>query len=191
VRELPDGTYLLGVYREGEAGASWGGVLRSTDSGRTWSAPIPIGEKAGLPLDAETDVVRLKDGTLYAALRSSKVNMHTSTSADGGLTWTPVQDIGFKGHCPHLTRLSTGAILMTQRLPSTALYVSSDECKSWRGPYQIDSVIGAYPATVELKDGSVLVVYYEEGEGSAIRAQRFRLKQDGIETLPFAEIRSK
>jgi len=29
-----------------------------------------------------------------------------------------------------------------------------------------------------------LVVYYEEGEGSAVRARRFKLKADGIEFLP-------
>jgi hypothetical protein len=62
--------------------------------------------------------------------------------------------------------------------------VSRDEGRTWEGPYVIDHVIGAYPATVELKDGTVLAVYYEEGEGSAVRALRFRLKRDGIEVLP-------
>lgn len=184
VREMKDGTYLLGVYTE-ENGKAWGGVIRSTDRGQTWSAPIPIGKESGVSLDAETDVIPLKDGTLFAALRSSQVNQHYALSPDLGLTWSPVQDIGFKGHCPHLTRLRNGAILLTQRLPGTALYVSRDEAKSWQGPYALDSVIGAYPSTVELKDGSVLVVYYEEGEGSAIRALRFRLKKDGIEPLAF------
>lgn len=182
VRELPDGTLLLGVYT-GDGGFSYGGVVRSTDHGKTWSAPIPIGKEAKLPLDAETDVIRLKDGTLYAALRSSKINMHYATSPDGGLTWSPVKDIGFPGHAPHFTRLSTGAILMTHRVPQTALHVSRDECRTWQGPYVLDSVGGAYPATVELKDGSVLVVYYEEGEGSAVRAQRFRLEAEGIAPL--------
>ncbi len=42
---------------------------------------------------------------------------------------------------------------------------------------------GAYASTVELKDGSVLVVYYEEGEGSGVRARRFKVKPDGIEFL--------
>lgn len=182
VRELPDGTYLLGVYTED--GASWyGGVLRSTDRGKSWSAPVPIGKDAGLPLDAETDVIRLKDGTLYAALRSSKINMHYATSADEGLTWSAVKDIGFKAHCPHFTRLSTGEILLCHRLPATSLHVSRDDAKTWQGPYQVDTVGGAYPSTVELKDGSVLIVYYEEGQGSAIRAQRFRLTPEGIEPV--------
>ena len=182
VREMPDGTCLLGVYHHGASG-EWGGVLRSTDHGKTWSAPISIDPEAKLPLDAETDVIRLKDGTLYAALRSSTINMHYATSPDLGLTWSPVRDIGFKGHAPHFTRLSSGEILMTHRLPQTALHVSRDECQTWSGPYILDSVGGAYPATVELTDHTVLAIYYEEGEGSAIRALRFRLKADGIEPL--------
>jgi hypothetical protein len=183
VRELPDGTRLLGVYRE-EANMAYGGVIRSTDSGKTWSAPIPIGKGSGVRLDAETDFVRLKDGAIYAALRGDRVNMHFATSPDNGLTWSQVRDIGFPGHCPHLTRLGTGEILLTHRLPNTALHVSRDEGKTWQGPYAIDKTPGAYASTVELRDGSVLVTYYEEGEGSAVRARRFRLKTDGIEFLP-------
>jgi hypothetical protein len=176
---MPDGTYILGVYH----GHECGGVIRSTDKGKTWSDPIPIGKEAGLPLDAETDVILLKDGTLYAALRSSRINMHFATSPDLGLTWSPVQDIGFKGHAPHLYRLSTGEIVLTHRVPATSMHVSRDEAKTWLGPYRIDTVGGAYPATVELKDGSLLVVYYEEGSGSAVRVRRFRLGQDGLESL--------
>lgn len=182
VRELPDGTRILGVYRE-EGGTAYGGIIRSTDGGQTWCVPIPIGKGSGVRLDAETDCVLLKDGTLYAALRGDRVNMHFATSPDGGLTWSPVKNIGFPAHCPHFTRLSTGAILLTHRLPHTALHVSRDEGKTWQGPYQIDTTQGAYPSTVELKDGSVLIVYYEEGAGSAVRARRFQVKADGIEFL--------
>jgi len=179
VREMPDGTYLLGVYH----GHECGGVIRSTDKGKTWSEPIPIGKEAGLPLDAETDVILLKDGTLYAALRSSRINMHYATSSDLGLTWSPVKDIGFKGHAPHLYRLSTGEIVLTHRVPATSMHISRDEAKTWLGPYRIDTLGGAYPATVELKDGALLVIYYEEGSGSAVRIRRFRLGQDGLESL--------
>ncbi len=184
VRQMPDGTCILGVYRQ-QGSVAWGGVIRSTDGGKTWSSPIPIGEKAGLPLDAETDVILLKDGTLYAALRSSKINMHYATSTDLGLTWSEPKDIGFPGHCPHLNRLSSGLIVLCHRVPQTSIHVSDDECRTWHGPYIVDDVIGAYPATVELKDGSVLIVYYEEGAGSAIRAKRLRISVDGIEELPW------
>lgn len=183
VREM-DGVYLLGIYAEG-GGKAWGGVIRSEDRGETWGEPIPIGKEANQYLDAETDVIQLKDGQVYAALRSSSVNMYCSTSADLGKTWAPATDMGFKGHAPHLYRLSTGEIIMTHRVPATSLHISRDECKTWSGPYLVDTVGGAYPATVELKDGTIMVIYYEEGGGSGVRVQRFRVKEDGIESLPW------
>jgi hypothetical protein len=183
VRELSDGTRLLGVYVE-DGQTAYGGVIRSTDSGKTWSSPVPIGKGSGVRLDAETDVVELKDGGLFAALRTEKADMHFATSKDLGLSWSAVKPIGFAGHCPHLTRLKSGEILLTHRIPRTALHVSRDEGRTWQGPFAIDSTPGAYASTVELKDGSVLVTYYEEGEKSAVRARRFKLQAEGIEFLP-------
>lgn len=184
VREMPDGAYVLPIYYE-RNGKAWGGVTRSRDRGKTWSAPIDIGKESDLYLDAETDVVVLKDGTLYAALRGGKgAAMHFATSGDLGITWSPVQSMGFAAHCPHFTRLSTGEIVLSHRIPNTSLHVSRDDGKTWQGPYPIDSVGGAYPATVELQDKTVLAIYYEEGATSAVRAARFRIRPSGIELLP-------
>ena len=182
VREMPDGALILGVYTADDATA-YGAVLRSTDAGASWSEPVAIDPESGVRLDAETDVIRLRDGRLFAALRGDRVKMHFATSPDGGLTWSSVEDIGFAGHCPHLTRLTGGEILLAHRLPDTALHISRDEGRTWQGPHTIDTVIGAYASTVELADRSVLVVYYEEGVGSAIRAARFCVTDEGIEML--------
>jgi sialidase-1 len=76
-----------------------------------------------------------------------------------------------------------GEVLLTHRLPLTALHASRDEGKTWQGPYQMDATPGACASTVELKDGTVLVVYYEEGQGSAVRARRFKLTPEGVEFL--------
>lgn len=183
VRQLPDKTCLLGLYYFGGPGKEFGGVIRSRDSGKTWSAPITIGEKQNLPLDAETDLIQLNDGVLLAALRSSKVNLHFATSKDKGKSWGPACDSGFKGHAPHFTRLKTGEILLTHRLPNTALHVSRDDARTWEGPFEIDTVIGAYPSTVALKDGTILIVYYTEGPESHVRAKRLRLTASGIELV--------
>jgi hypothetical protein len=63
------------------------------------------------------------------------------------------------------------------------MHFSFDEGQTWSQNVEIDSVGGAYPSFVNLKDGSVLVVYYEEGEGSSIRARRFKLSRQGVEWL--------
>jgi len=185
VRQLADGTCILGLYGgDDEDTRNVPATTRSADRGVTWEKPVRIEPPSGVSLAAETDVIPLKDGRLFAALRGDKVNMHYATSPDHGRSWSPAADIGFKGHCPHLTRLSTGEILLTHRVPQTELHVSRDDAKTWQGPYEIDHVFGAYPATVELKDGTVLVVYYTEGANSHIRARRFKLTPDGIEKLP-------
>ena len=75
-------------------------------------------------------------------------------------------------------------ILLAFRLPNTSQRFSRDEGKTWSDNVVIDEVIGAYPSMVELRDGSVLVVYYEEGGGSSIRAKRFRVTATGIEWIP-------
>lgn len=192
VRELADGTCAQGLYyfSEGEKKA-WGGSTVSKDKGRTWSAPVDIGRESGLSLPGETDIIQLKDGALLAALRgddNEKVHLHFSNSSDGGASWSPVEDAGFFGHCPHMLRLSSGEILLTYRVVTfpddvkkyyVGLRISRDDGQTWQGPYVIDGLTGAYASTVELKDKTILVIYYEEGEISGIRARRFRMPEAG------------
>lgn len=182
VRELPDGSLILGLYHE-VGGQAWGATAKSYDRGESWTDLATIGENSGLYLDAETDVVRLADGTLFAALRSSRTDLYYATSTDAGKTWSGVQSFGFPGHCPYLLRTREGVLLVAHRLPNTSLHYSLDEGKTWSENVLIDDVIGAYPSLVELGDGTILVVYCEEGEGFNIRAKRFRAGPAGIEFL--------
>jgi sugar lactone lactonase YvrE len=180
IRELKDGTWILGIYTEAASGHAWGATIRSRDRGKTWGDLAAIGRDAKLPLDAETDVIELKDGRLLAALRSSRVNLHFAWSSDGGRSWTDPRDSGFRGHCPIFLRMKSGTILLGHRVPNTALHWSADDGASWNGPVQIDAVIGAYPGLVELPGGDVFCVYYEEGSRSSIRGQRLRVTRRGI-----------
>jgi len=179
IRQLRDGRLVLGLYRETPDGAA-GAVGISDDGGETWKS-VDI-DNAGYRLDAETDVIELADGTLYAAQRPT---LCYSVSKDRGETWNASKPIGFPGHCPYFLRTGEGIILLAHRLPSTSLHYSLDECKTWSENVVVDTVGGAYPSMVNLKDGSVLIVYYEEGAGSSIRAKRFRATPSGIEWLPF------
>jgi sialidase-1 len=181
VRQLADGSLILGLYCEDDkTKRTFGATIKSYDGGKTWKDVAYIGEKSGIYLDAETDVVRLKDGKLLAALRSSKVDMHYAISADSGKTWGPVRSFGFKGHCPYFLRHSSGIILLAHRVPVTSLHWTDDEGKTWNGPVRIDSVGGAYPSMVELPDGLVYCVYYEEGKGSSIRGIRLRVEAKSV-----------
>lgn len=185
VRQLADGSLILGLYHETDKGDRvFGATAKSRDDGLTWGDYAPIGDGAGVHLDAETDVIPLKNGNLFAALRSSRVNMHCAQSSDMGKTWGPVKDIGFKGHCPYLYRHSSGLILLGVRIPATSIYWSTDETATWKGPLQVDAHTGAYPSMTELPDGQVLFIYYEEGEGSGIRAAFLKVQGDQVEMIP-------
>jgi len=167
IRRLRSGRLLLMVYTvDGEGKRAYAGVSISDDGGKRWSSVRPIGLDAGKVID-ETDVFERSDGTLLAVCRQVMVG---ATSTDRGWTWSSVFELGFAGHCPSLLMTRSGVLLMAHRLPMTSLHWSVDEGRTWHGPVRIDDVIGAYPSMVELRDGRVLCVYYEEGAGSAIRA---------------------
>jgi hypothetical protein len=185
VRVLPDGSLILGLYHEPSAGIkAFGSTVKSYNGGKTWTDYAAIGKGSNVQLDAETDVLALRDGRLFAALRGGKGdNMHFSYSQDMGKTWQPVHDFGFQGHCPYLFRHSSGVILLGQRLPHTAVCWSPDETKTWQGPLQVDAHHGAYPSMVELKDGTVLFVFYEEGDGSSIVACRLKVSEGKVEVV--------
>ncbi|MDR0869548.1 MAG: glycoside hydrolase [Planctomycetaceae bacterium] len=179
IRILSDGTLLLPLYLESNQ-QKCGAVSLSYDNAKTWSEAIVI-PNGGPPLDAETDVIELKDGTLYAIQRPW---MGVSYSKDKGKTWSVSEHAGFEGHCPYLLRTKNDVILLATRIPQTSLRLSRDECKTWSAPILVDHFGGAYPSMVELKDGSILIVYYEEGTGSSIRAKRFNVTKTGVEWLP-------
>ena len=72
----------------------------------------------------------LTRGSFYRYF-SSKTDLYFAASADAGKTWGKVYSSGFRGHCPHFLRHSSGVILLSHRLPATALHWSFDEGKTW------------------------------------------------------------
>ena len=186
IRILSEGTLLMPLYTydADNPDTDSGAVSLSNDNGKTWSGVIVI-PNGGKQLSAETDVIELNDGTLYAIQRSEREEMRASRSNDKGKTWSVSEDAGFPGHCPYLLRTKNDVILLATRLPKTNLRISRDECKTWSESILVDDVWGAYPSMVELKDGSILIIYYEEGQGSGIRAKKFRVTDTGIDWLPF------
>ncbi len=180
IRELADGRLILGLYKELPDSAT-GAVTISGDGGRTWDAPIDI-PNGGMRLDAETDTIALTNGDIFAALRGRDISAW-SISTDGGQSWSVAKQFGFPGHCHYLHRAPGDIILMAHRLPSTSLHYSLDEGQTWSENIVVDKVGGAYPSMVTLKDDTILIVYYEEGDRSSIRAKRFRATPSGIEWL--------
>lgn len=198
IRVLNGGRWIVGLYSEEP---DWeAAVAVSDDAGSTWRpVVIPSGE---MLVDAETDVIQRPDGSLLALMRHregvGQLPMARSVSTDNGDSWSTAESTGFSGHCPYLyetpnhfyvlgTRTGPNPIPGEGVIPwSTTLRVSADCGETWSAPVTVDSHLGAYPSMVTLNDGSTLFVYYEEGDGSNIRARKFRVKDDGqIECIPF------
>jgi hypothetical protein len=202
VRQLTNGRLILGLYFAEPNQRSRGAVVTSDDGGKTWNGIVDL-DCPKVSLDAETDVIELGPGHLYAALRDSFGPMHESFSQDNGDTWSTPKPVNFLAHCPYLHRAPDGAILLGYREATpaalevleagqwapddsyrTALRISRNNCRTWSKSQQIDKVGGAYTSMVNLPDDSILVVYYEERPGADIRAKRFRVTKSGIEFLP-------
>lgn len=188
IRRLPDGRLMLGLYRQ-EGEKAWGAVTASADDGKIWGLVVDI-PNGGWKLDAETDIIPLEDGRILAVEREPATSMCSSISSDGGRTWSVSQPLGFAGHCPYLLRTSGGVLILAHRLPGTSLHYSYDDGRTWSENVTVDDHSGAYPSMAELKDGSILVVYYEEGAGSNVRARRFRVGPGGLEWLTFDDGRA-
>jgi hypothetical protein len=178
ILELPDGELILPVYFGQPGKPSKSGLVRSSDAGKTWGQFTIIDPDSDHQHDSEPHIIRLPDGRLFTTLRPC---MCQSYSSDNGHTWTPPQPTGFEGHAPYHLVTRDGLLLCAHRLPQTALHVSTDLGATWNGPFVIDNVIGAYPSMVELPDGTIFCVYYEEGADSSIRATWFRARPDGID----------
>ncbi len=183
IRPLSDGRLGLALYyHPGEDRVRkqmHAGFTTSSDGGRTWTAPVSIGEHSDIPLDAEPDFCELAKGRLLMMMRPA---MAFSSSSDGGRTWSEPKRVGFEGHAPYLLKTRAGILLLGYRAPNvgTCLRYSADDGGTWSDAVRLDPCIGAYPSLCELPDGSVYCVYYTEGRGSDIRAIRFRVSGEGV-----------
>jgi hypothetical protein len=152
------------------------GVSESTDDGQTWHW---LGEIPARPGDDpkkdyhELHAVETAGGRLIAQIRNHNAANAAETlqteSSDGGKTWTIPHGIGVWGLPSHLLALRDGRLLMTyghRRPPfGNQARISSDEGGTWSEAMILsgDGIGGdlGYPSTVELKDGSLLTVWYE------------------------------
>jgi len=179
--QLSDGR-LLYAGKELWRGQSRIGVCESTDDGLTWRwlAAIPTRKGDDHKNYHELHAVEAKDGRLVVQIRNhNKANSREtlqSTSSDGGKTWSEPRSIDVWGLPSHLLRLKDDRLLMTyghRRKPyGNQARVSADHGTTWSAPMIIsgDGKGGdlGYPSTVQLKDGSLLSVWYE-----VMKASRF------------------
>jgi len=164
-----------------------------------------LGEIENIEIDGvsveshEPHAIQLDDGTIICHIRVQKYGndhpskdiftIYQSESNDGGKTWTKPHMIIDKqgGAPPHLLQLEDGTVICVyaKRHPPIGIkaMISRDKCKTWETGFEIyrndlSWDIG-YPATVELKNDTLLTVFYaHEGENTpaVIMQQKWKIE---------------
>lgn len=177
--EMSDGK-LLWVGKEFHSGfLNKGSIYAVTFDGKNFDVLSEIKMPVALNLVHEPHSIILKDGSILASFRVhydngngfSGMTVYFSKSTDGGKTWQEPYSSGFNGSPPHFLRHSSGAIILSYARREKPYYecarISYDEGETWSEErilsYSNENDIG-YPSTVELKDGSLLTVYYQRFE---------------------------
>lgn len=170
------------------------GVCESTDDGKTWQwlADIPTrpGDDARKSYH-ELHAAEASDGRLVVHIRNhNPVNEREtlqSESTNGGKSWTTPRSIGVWGLPSFLSNLKDGRLLMTyghRRNPyGNQARISDDHGRSWSEAMVLsakeDGYDLGYPSTVQLRDGTLLTVWYEkmkESPHAVLRQARWRLE---------------
>ncbi|MBR5681343.1 MAG: exo-alpha-sialidase [Clostridia bacterium] len=165
--ELPDGA--VAAYKSADGGKSWEKL-----------AVLDIPEGTRPDNFHEPHVVELPSGRLLGMIRAEGqgvpfgFTMYETHSDDGGRSWSPMVCLNIPGSPPHLLLHSSGAVILSygrrcEPFGERAL-VSYDDGESWPEEYVLHETVPCdlgYPASVELGDGSILTVYYQNYEGDA------------------------
>lgn len=168
------------------------GVSVSSDDGKTWDwlATIPTRPGDSHKNYHELHAIEAASGRLIVQIRNhnSKDSRETlqCESTDGGKTWSDPHSIGVWGLPSHLLRLADDRLLMTyghRRAPlGNQARISDDNGESWSDPMIVsgDGVSGdlGYPSTVQLANGDLLSVWYENMAGSdkaVLRQSRWQI----------------
>jgi predicted neuraminidase len=191
--ELPSGRMIVPLYSDGY---SFSLMALSDDAGKTWFASEPIVGAGNI----QPSVVRRKDGTLVAYMRDNgpaPKRVHTSTSGDDGMSWTPAADTDFPnpGASCEAIVLSDGTWALVYNdvergRNSLAISLSGDEGKTWKWKRHIERDEQEprpssfhYPSMIQAGDGAIHVTYSyfinrlpEDGPRKTIKHARFNIE---------------
>ena len=196
---LSDGTILwVGRLFEDVEGVTYIHAYRMNSDGtmERLGEIEDIWDEEGRFLSCEPHAIELPDGRILCHVRVQRggerlaFTIYQSESTDGGRTWTkPIPLLDRCGGAPaHLFLHSSGVLVCTYgyRLEPYGIraMVSRDLGRTWetdlilREGYPTRDL--GYPATIELKDGSMLTIFYakEEKQGPAVIMQQKWILED-------------
>ncbi len=149
-----------------------------------------IADDNGVLLSCEPHAVELDNGDILLHIRAQRTGndslggpqknrrfaTYQSKSTDGAKTWSKPRQVGLEGGAPsHLCLHSSGVLIASfgyRKVPfGQRVMFSRDGGESWSEDYILrgdgPSPDLGYPCTVELRDGALLTVYYQQKPGRA------------------------
>ena len=165
-------------------------VIRSTDGGKTWSAPVEIdrpswtnAERGTIPgsLDLTEPTAVVIGNTVTVLVRPVySSNMWQCWSYDGGATWDAAARATFPGYAQSMTRTRSGVILCAHRFPLYSVNVSRDGGLNWDAGTVIDYPAWAMGNLIEVEPDVVLATYMNAERTQPLLIQRIRVTQEGL-----------
>jgi len=168
-------------------------VEESRDDGMSWRviSTFPVPGNAQMLSYDEPYLVELEDGKLIVLFRDCNGQnfMRQAESLDGGLTWSEPHKTDVRGLPPHIIRLNNDCLLLAygKRWEPFGEYacISLDGGRTWDIENEIFLSMApggdlGYPASVQLPDGSIWTVYYQqekEGEKPCLMGTHWKISQ--------------
>lgn len=167
--QLSSGELLVPLHLRGTKGA---GVMKSSDSGKTWERFGMVVNPAGQ--GGEPTIAQTSSGKVLMMLRTKDGELWCSESTDKGETWDAPHKTGLTAtmSASHLLCTRDGTLVLTLnpdrntlRFP-LVIHVSRDEGRTWSAaevladrPEKVGGWSICYPSVTELADGILVVVW--------------------------------
>jgi sialidase-1 len=174
--QLHSGRFLLPLVARDQKGVIHSLNAYSDDHGHTWKHGSFIGDHTD-----ESHSVELADGTVMQNMRDG-TSRAIALSHDGGITFDAVRhdaaliDPGCNAGILHYIFRGTDALIFTNaastRRENLTVKISYDNGRSWPQQRTLNPGPSAYSAAIQLRDGSIAILY-EHGDTDSIERITF------------------
>jgi len=174
VVEDADGTLYQSAYGYYDGDSKYRQlILRSTDSGLTWTTRGTVAYSASIPGEGfcEAAIERVADGSLLAVMRTGwYLTMYVARSTDNGATWSAPVPLRAGAHAlpvigvyPSLVTMPNGKLVLYFGRPGQSVMISEDGSgTSWSTPVSVDYRNSANGSAVPV-DVDRLLVFGDRG----------------------------